>query len=214
MTQQADQIRNQRVHALRPGGGHDRLVRTLAIVLPIAIGAVAAVLLVVPLLPRGEVSFLLDRNKVQTTQERLRVDSASYRGQDKKGRAFVLEAKQAAQRDSRIPQVAMNALTAKILLSDGPAQLTAPSGVYDFKANTVQVPDTVDFTTSDGYRLTTGGVSVDLKEQSMVSDRQVTGTVPAGTFSADRISADLDARVVTLKGRARLRMIPGKLRTQ
>lgn len=213
MTQQADQIRNQRVHALRPGGGHDRLVRTLAIALPIAIGAVTAVLLVVPLLPRGEVSFLLDRNKVQTTEQRLRVDSAAYRGQDKKGRAFVLEAKSAAQPDARVPQVSVNELTAKILLKDGPAQLTAPSGTYDFNANTVMVRGTVDFTASDGYQLKTGGVSVDLKEQIMSSDRQVTGTVPAGTFSADQISADLDARVVTLKGRARLRMVPGKLRT-
>jgi lipopolysaccharide export system protein LptC len=40
----------------------------------------------------------------------------------------------------------------------------------------------------------------------------VTGTVPAGTFSASRISADLGERTVTLEGNARLRMIPGQMR--
>ena len=38
------------------------------------------------------------------------------------------------------------------------------------------------------------------------------GAVPTGTFSADRIVADLGERTVTLEGNARLRMTPGKLR--
>jgi lipopolysaccharide export system protein LptC len=37
--------------------------------------------------------------------------------------------------------------------------------------------------------------------------------VPAGTFSADSIHANLDARTVSLQGHARLRMVPGKLGT-
>ena len=40
----------------------------------------------------------------------------------------------------------------------------------------------------------------------------VEGSVPAGTFSADRLEADLDARTVALDGHARLRMVPGKMR--
>jgi lipopolysaccharide export system protein LptC len=43
-------------------------------------------------------------------------------------------------------------------------------------------------------------------------DAGVAGEVPAGTFSADRIEADLVARRLTLAGHARLTMIPGKLR--
>jgi len=36
--------------------------------------------------------------------------------------------------------------------------------------------------------------------------------VPSGTFTADRLVADLEDRTVTLEGNARLRMVPGEFR--
>ena len=47
--------------------------------------------------------------------------------------------------------------------------------------------------------------------KTMTSRGRVDGRIPAGTFSADRIVTDLDARTVTLDGNARLRMTPGKM---
>ena len=40
----------------------------------------------------------------------------------------------------------------------------------------------------------------------------VSGAIPAGTFSANRLEVDLAARTVALVGDARLRMVPGLLR--
>jgi lipopolysaccharide export system protein LptC len=60
--------------------------------------------------------------------------------------------------------------------------------------------------------MTVTGVSVNLQERTMQGDDGVEGAVPAGTFSADTIRADLDARTIKLEGNARLTMIPGKLR--
>ena len=56
------------------------------------------------------------------------------------------------------------------------------------------------------------GVSVDLKAKLMRGDEGVSGEVPAGTFSANTMRADLSARTITLEGAARLTMIPGQLR--
>jgi lipopolysaccharide export system protein LptC len=67
-------------------------------------------------------------------------------------------------------------------------------------------------TAADGYRLEARGVSVDLPEKRMVGSGGVSGAVPAGTFSANRLEADLGARTVSLVGNARLRMVPGKMR--
>jgi lipopolysaccharide export system protein LptC len=47
-----------------------------------------AVMVLAPLAPRGEISFLLDRTKVAVVQDRLKVVSAMYRGADNKGRTF------------------------------------------------------------------------------------------------------------------------------
>lgn len=83
-------------------------------------------MILVPLSPRGEISFLLDRNKVATTGERIAVDNAAYRGQDNQGRDFVVTAGTAVQRSPEIPIVEMQKLIARMNLRDGPADIAAP----------------------------------------------------------------------------------------
>lgn len=209
MTHAADLIRDKRRHFAMPGGSHDRVVRFLSMALPAGVGAIFAVMLIAPLFPRGEISFLLDRNKVAITTERLRIDNAMYRGEDSRGRPFSVTAGHAAQRTASVPVVQMGDLAARILLADGPAELRANEGAYDFHQNRVDVPGAVDFRAADGYRLTTSGVVIDLKQQYVTGSNGVMGAVPSGTFSADRMTVDLEARSVALEGHARLRMQPG-----
>jgi lipopolysaccharide export system protein LptC len=110
------------------------------------------------------------------------------------------------------PVVEMKNLVGNILLSDGPAKITAPTGNYNFDTGQVAVPGPVKVTATDGYRMVTNGVGIDLKARKLAGAGGVSGTVPSGVFSADRMSADLGERTVTLEGRAHLRMTPGKLR--
>ena len=212
MTQAADQIRSERRFRALPGGRHDRWIRLLAKTLPAAVGAIVAVMVIAPLFPRGEVSFLLDRNKVAQIDERLSVDNAMYRGRDNQGRPFSLLAGEAVQRSSVEGLVRMRDLVAQLLLTEGPARLSADGGVYDLDAETVTVDGPVRLTASDGYAMIARGVSVDLKARTMQGDAGVSGEVPAGTFSADTMRADLPSRTITLEGNARLTMIPGQLR--
>jgi lipopolysaccharide export system protein LptC len=212
MTVQADIIRDRRRHFAAPGGSHDRLIRFLATALPGAVGVIAAVMILTPLSPRGEISFLLDRNKVAVTRERLRVADAMYRGEDDKGRAFSVSAGSAVQVSGAEPIVRMDQLVARIFLADGPAELAASGGIYDFHAERVTANGPVIFTAADGYRMTTSSVAINLKTRVVTGDGGVIGAIPAGTFSANRIIADLGERSITLDGNARLQMVPGKLR--
>jgi lipopolysaccharide export system protein LptC len=214
MTAQADIIRDKRQHFAAPGGFHDRLVGFLAKALPAAVGVVAAVMILVPLSPRGEISFLLDRNKVAVTPERIHVDKAMYRGEDNLGRPFLLTAGTAVQPSSAAPLLDLKNLAARMEFKDGPAALTAPTGQYNLTTSLMAVPGPVDFTAADGYRMVTRNVDIDLKDRRVTGGGNggVSGTVPSGTFTADRISADLGERTVTLEGNARLRMTPGKMR--
>jgi lipopolysaccharide export system protein LptC len=211
-TSEARMLRGRRQRFAAPGGSHDRLVGFLARALPMAVGVVAALMVITPLSPRGEVSFLLDRNKVALIDERLSVNNAMYRGRDNQGRPFSLMAGEAVQRSSIEGLVRMQDLVAQMVLSDGPARLSAGGGTYDIDAETVTVDGAVRLTASDGYTMTARGVSVDLKSRVMRGDAGVSGEVPAGTFSANSIRADLGARTLVLDGDARLTMIPGKLR--
>ena len=210
-TEQAAELRSERQHFAAPGGSHDRMVKFLAAALPMAVGVMAALMVITPLSPRGEVSFLLDRKKVAMIDERLRADKALYRGVDDKGRPFSLTAGEAVQRSSAEGIVRMRDLAAQLLLPEGPAQLVASAGQYNLATDLVTVPDTVRFTAADGYDMKLDGVLVDLPRRRVTGEDGVSGTVPAGNFSADRLEVNLDARTVSLVGNARLRMIPGQV---
>ena len=211
-TQEAKQLRSRRQHFAAPGGSHDKLVGFLARALPMAVGVVAALMIITPLSPRGEISFLLDRNEVAVITERLRVDNALYRGQDRQGRPFSLTAGEAVQKSSAEGIVRMDDLVARMLMADGPARVEASGGQYDINAEVVSVTGTMRMEAADGYRMRASGVSLDLKDKTLEGAGGVEGAIPAGTFSANRLDADLTERRITLSGNAQLRMEPGKLR--
>lgn len=212
MSVEATQIRNRRRQFAAPGGSHDRLVAFLAKALPAGIGVVAAVMILMPLSPRGEVSFLLDRNKVAVTNERIKVGNAAYRGLDNRGREFTVTAGTAVQKSASVPVVQMLDLAARLKLNDGPARIDAPRGAYNYDTDKLDVAGPVNFAAADGYRMKTNGVAIDIKDRTAVASGGVEGAVPTGTFSARSMKADLDERTVTLEGNARLHMTPGKLR--
>ena len=212
MTVEADIIRDKRRSFAAPGGSHDRLIAFLAKALPMAIGVIAAVMLLAPLSKHGDISFLLDRNRVAITDKRIAVDRASYRGLDSQGRAFELTAGKAVQASAKEPVVDMNDLVASLQLSDGPAKLRAEHGLYNFDEEKVAVDGPVNFSAANGYHMVTNKIEIDLKTRKATGTGGVSGSVPTGDFSADRILADLGERTVTLEGNARLRMTPGKLR--
>lgn len=211
MTLRADQMRDQRRVFAAPGGSHDRTVRILAIVLPSAIGALLAVMVLAPLSPRGEISFLLDRTKVAMVNDRLRAMDAMYRGQDDRGRTFSVNAGSAVQHSEAVHEVLMKNVTARVQLDDGPATMVAAAGTYDFARQEINVPGEVNVQTADGYRMVTKGAAISLDHRVLASKGTVTGRIPIGTFSADHFHASLDDRRVRLDGHVRMRMVPGKL---
>lgn len=206
---------NERVGRQRwasPSSGHDRRVRWALIGLPSAIGALAAVLAIAPMLSRDEISFTLAKDKVEKAPERMRVSKAEYRGQDDKGRPFMLSAGGALQSTSTTPIVALNDLSAQITLDGGPTSLSAPKANYDMDKDRIDVNGPLMLRSADGYTLNTANVGIDLKTRRMASNAPVTGSTRLGTFSAARMRADLDARTVTLEGRARLHIVQGAAR--
>ena len=192
-----------------PGGVHDTLIRAMKILLPAAIGVVLAFLAFAPLEEKQEVSFTLDKNKVEHAEERMRVEAAQYRGQDARGRPFVLNAGGALQQSSAVPIVDVRDMTAQILLDEGPARIRANRGRYHMDSDQVEVAGPIRFTAADGYSLTTRDVTVDLRERTLESDGRVEGRMPLGRFSADRLAVDLPERQVVLAGRARLHIVQG-----
>jgi lipopolysaccharide export system protein LptC len=187
-----------------PGSGHDRTVAIARVALPALVGALLVVMATSPLTSGRDISFVLSKDRVAVAKERLRVTAALYRGQDQKGQPFSIAAKSAVQRTSTDPVVKLDALSARILLPEGPANLVAPRGRYNMSNERVALDGPVDFRSADGYTLQTHDVLLDMETRRLAGNSPLTGTMPLGTFRADRMRADLETHDVVLQGNAHL----------
>jgi lipopolysaccharide export system protein LptC len=208
MLETSDHLRDRRRALAAPGGRHDKRVAFLMTALPATVGMLVAAMVLTPLFPRHEVSFLLDRNKVAITRERLQVTSAVYRGMDDKGRGFSVQAGNAVQHSARVQVVQMRDLMARLDMSEGPAEVTAGKGSYDMGQELLDIDGPVVIRNAQGYRIATSDVRLDLKSRRAVSRGAVAGVMPQGQFAAQHMTIDLAQRSIALDGRAHLRMKP------
>ncbi|MBV9529307.1 LPS export ABC transporter periplasmic protein LptC [Sphingomonas sp.] len=195
-----------------PGSGHDRIVRWSKVALPAAVGVLVAILALAPLDKHGEVSFILDKKKVDSAQEHMRLESAHYVGTDDKGQNFLITANRALQRSANVPLVDIEGVSAKLALQNGPVTIAANSGQYDLDRQKVAIPGQVKVTGPDGYRLGTQAVNVDMKQRQLTSTGPVAGEMRLGRFQAGHLHADLASRTVVLDGGARLKIVQGAVR--
>jgi lipopolysaccharide export system protein LptC len=212
MSDLADDRRKAKRGWAAPGGPHDWLMRLLKIALPAGVGLLLAYLLLSPLSKEKEISFLLDKNKVDTARERLKTQKAEYRGLDDKGRPFSIEAAQAVQAKSSDPVVDIGGMAARIQLEDGPATITADKARYNMDTQKVDVLGPILFTAKDGYKLETRDVALDLNKNKAVSGGGVEGQMRLGSFTADGMEVDLPQRRIVLTGRPRLHIKQGAIR--
>ena len=87
------------------------------VALPSAVGVLVALLALAPLGKKGDVSFILDKNKVENAPERMRVEQARYTGNDNKGQQFTIDANSAIQRSSDVPLVDISGMLARLTWS-------------------------------------------------------------------------------------------------
>lgn len=212
MSQAATRQRASKQRWAVPGSRHDKLVRFAKVALPSAVGVLIAVLAVAPLEKDGDVSFILDKNKVDNAPERMRVDVAQYRGEDNQGRPFSIVARSAVQQSSDVPIVDIWGMVARLALSGGPVAIVANQARYDLDGQRAAIIGPVRVTGPDGYRLATSDVLVDLKRRTVTGTGNVRGEMRLGQFSAGRLTADLGERTVTLDRGARLKIVQGAVR--
>ena len=212
MSEAATREREFRQHWAVPGSRHDLLVRFAKVALPSAVGVLIAFLALAPLDKEGDVSFILDKKKVDNAPERMRVESARYVGQDNRGQKFEISANSALQQSSDVPIVDIQGMLARLGLAQGPLMIGANQGRYNLDTQKIAITGPVRVLGPDGYRLETRDVTVDLKQRQLASAGPVSGEMRLGRFTAGRLRADLGERKVVLDGGARLKIVQGAVR--
>ena len=196
----------------QPGSAHDRLVKWTKILLPSAAGVLLIILAIAPLDKKGDVSFILDKKKVDSAPERMRVEEARYTGTDDKGQQFTMTAGRALQRSSNTPLVDIDGMFARLNLDQGPLLIAADQGRYNLDTQQVAVVGPINVNGADGWHLQTRDVLVDLKQRKLASRGPAEGQMRLGQFRANQIRADLGTHTVVLDGGARLKIVQGAVR--
>jgi lipopolysaccharide export system protein LptC len=196
----------------QPGSAHDRLIHWSKIALPSAVGALVAILALAPLDKQSDVSFILDKKKVENAPERMRVEAARYTGTDNKGQQFIMVANRAIQHSSDVPVVDIQGMFARLDMTQGPLLIGANRGRYNLDTQKVAIDGPVKVAGPDGYRLATRDVTVDLKQRQLASAGPVAGQMRLGSFQAGQLHADLGDRTVVLDGGVRLKIVQGAVR--
>lgn len=212
MSEAAARDRRSKQRWAVPGGAHDQVVGWTKIALPSAVGVLITILALAPLDRSGDISFILDKKKVASAPERMRVETARYVGTDDKGQRFAVSAKRAVQPSSDAPVVDVEGIFAELALAQGPIKVAAEAGRYNIDKQEILVSGPVEVAGPDGFSLETRDVTVDFRSRKLSSAGPVRGRIALGPFEAGRIRADLGDRSVILDGGARLKIEQGTVR--
>ncbi|MEX6723725.1 LPS export ABC transporter periplasmic protein LptC [Parapedomonas caeni] len=211
MTAQPPSVDGWQTHrraAIPIGGGYDRFVAVTKVALPALSFLLFATILVWPAANSQEMSFVLSKDRVETSPERLRMEYPSYRGVDSKGRPFEISARRAVQKTSATPVVELTDVSARISLVDGDARVRAATGSYDLESEKLTVIGDLKLETDSGYRFATRDAIVDLASRTAYGKGGVDGTGPLGHFSASGFRADIATHTVVFEGRTSTRITP------
>ncbi len=137
--------------------------------------------------------------------------NARYDGVDDEGRPFSLSADEATQPSSVDEIVDLSLPKGDITLKDGTwLALTAKTGKYDRKGNTLDLAGAVSLFHDQGFELQTETAAVDLEAGRAEGSDPVTGHGPFGELLADGFRVENNGDTIIFTGRSRMILQPDR----
>lgn len=183
---------------------HSRMVRILRIVVPAAVLLSLAGLLAVSifnpfhmLMPK----LPLDLGNLVVSGTKITMESPHLSGYTPDQRPYELWAKTAVQDLTDSDHVELNKLKTKLLMQDGSTVfLNAHSGLFDNKAQTLDLHKDILLQTTSGYEARLTQAFVDMVKNTVDSDEHVDVNLPNGTLSSDRLRITEGGAVIKFEG--------------
>jgi lipopolysaccharide export system protein LptC len=183
---------------------HSRIVRLLRVAVPavvfLSMAAVVAVSVFNPfrmLMPK----LPLELGNLVVSGTKVTMESPHLSGYTPDQRLYELWAKTAVQDLSDPDRVELNGLRSRILMRDGSTvALDASTGLYDNKAQTLDLHKDILLKTTTGYEARLTEAFVDINRNTVDSDEHVDVKLTNGTLSSDRLHVTDGGAVVRFEG--------------
>jgi lipopolysaccharide export system protein LptC len=169
---------------------HSRAVRILRIAVPagVAVGIIIITLITYlnPLRMLAKLPINLDNLVVSGTK--VTMEGPRLTGFTHDARAYELTADTAAQDMTKPDIVELRNIRAKVEMQDKSSmELTARSGIYDSKGETLRLQQNILLNSSTGYQGRLSEAMIDIRKGNVVSEHPVEVKLLQGTLNANRL---------------------------
>ena len=176
--------------AFRAARRHSRTVRILRVAIPITvILGFTAVFLIVYFNPLRMLAKLpIDIGNLVVAGTKITMDKPHLSGFTHDARAYELSADAAKQDLTKPDLIELSNLHAKVQMQDkSTVQISAVSGLYDNKAETIKLDRDIVLTSSTGFTGRLSEATVDIRNGHVVSEHPVEVEMLQGTLNANRL---------------------------
>jgi lipopolysaccharide export system protein LptC len=182
---------------------HSRLVRMLRVALPIAVVVVLGIVAVMtyfnPLRMLGKLP--IDIGNLVISGTKITMEKPRLSGFTRDGRAYEVSAVAAAQDVTKPDIVELHDIRAQVHLKDnGLIAMSAATGIYDTKAETLKLENDILLTSSGGYECRMSEALIDTRRGNVVSQHPVEVKMLQGTLNANRLEVADSGDVVRFGG--------------
>jgi lipopolysaccharide export system protein LptC len=176
--------------AFRAARRHSRLVRVLRIAVPTVVALVAvAVFLATYFNPLRMLAKLpINIGDLVVSGTKITMEKPHLSGFTRDSRAYELSADAAAQDLTKPDIVELHNIHAKIEMQDkGTLQMTAVTGIYNNKGETLKLDRNIELSSSTGYAGHLSEAMIDIRKGYVVSSKPVQVKLLQGTLDANRL---------------------------
>ena len=147
--------------------------------------------------------------KIGLDGSRVTMDSPKMSGFQKDGRAYSLTAATGVQDLKKPTLIELTEIEARIGMADkSNAQISAPKGLYDTTAETMEMSGDVKVRSDSGYDLRMTQVHMEFKTNHMTSSEPVNLTMKSGTVKADTMEVLDTGHHIVFEGHVESVMLP------
>ena len=176
--------------AFRSARRHSRLVRFLRVALPIAVvGGLGTMFLITYFNPLRILTKLpVNINDLVVSGTKITMEQPRLSGFTKDQRAYEFTAAAAAQDLTKPSIVELRNIHAKIDMQDKTTMsMTAVTGIYDTKAETLKLKDKILLTSSNGNKGRLSEATIDVRKGNVVSSQPVELEMLQGVLDANKL---------------------------
>lgn len=182
---------------------HSRLVRTLRVAVPAAVGLALASIVFISLYNPFRIAIETPNlsGTLSVSGSKITMETPHLTGYTPDQRPYDLVAKSATQDLTDPNRVELNTLRAKVLMEDrSTLTLDALTGIFDTKQQVLDLSKNIHLQTSTGYEAWLSQAHVDMAKGSVTSEEHVDVKLTNGTLSADRLRITENGDVVRFEG--------------